>query len=316
METMRKKIILLIFLCASLQYAVVCAQDCDISIGIALPDQPEAVPVAARGYLTNKLRQMATANHIGVDTDFTQFILSAKIDILNKEILPGPPMQHAYTLLISLYMVDNYNRLICSSATTEVKAVGINETKAYMDGIRRISVKSKEIQSFIAEGEQKVMLYYDGNYQKILDNAQTQIAMKQYTTAIYMALSIPSCSKGYAGALVVATRAYQQYVDGQCQELLAKARSAWITQQNADGAMEAGEYLKQIYPDAACHAEALKLYNEIESQVQRDLKFDMKKYNDAVSIDKQRIEAIKAIGIAYGKGQKEKTETTNLMWIK
>lgn len=311
-----KKLTTLFYIFCLLLSNNVFAQDCEVPVGIALPVQPELVPGSARTYLINKMRQMVATNGITADAAGSQFYLSAKIDVLGKDILPGPPIQHSYHLQITFFMVDNYNEKIFASSSVEVKAVGNNEAKAYMDGIRRINVRNPEILSFLEEGKQKIIRYYDMNYQKILADAQSQSGRKQYGTALNLALSIPSCCKGYEQALQVGVQFYQQYVDQQCQALLAKARSVWATRQDADGAMEAGKFLSQIYPDAACYKEAVNLSDEIKKEVKNDKAFEMKQYNDVVSLEKQRIESMKAVGVAFGKGQKEKTETTNIMWIK
>lgn len=311
-----KKIIVLFCFWGSLCSVGIRAQDCEVPIGIALPAQPELVPTSARVYLINKMRQMVTANGITADDAGSQFYLSAKIDMLDKHIIPGPPVQHSYTLQVTFLMVDNVDEKIFSSEAVEVKAVGTNETKAYMDGIRRINVKNPDIQSFLAEGKQKIIRYYDENYPKILSNAQAQSERMQYGTSLKLALSIPPCSKGYEQALQSATQSFQKFVDQQCKMLLAKARSAWAAQQNAAGASEAGKYLSQIFPDAVCYPEAIALYNEIKKEIKNDKVFEMKQYDNSVSLEKQRIEAMKEIGVAYGKGQKEKNDTTNIMWIK
>lgn len=292
------------------------AQDCEIPMGIALPAQVEDMPSPARSYMLDKLRQMATANGISADLSGTQFFLSAKIHVLDKAILPGPPMQHSYTLAISLYVVDDYNQKIFSTATMEVKGIGNNENKAYINGIRRMNVNSSDIKSFIAEGKQKVLRYYDENYRTLLAKAASENSMKQYGKALNIALSVPPCSKGYEQALQSAGRFYQAYINQQCQENLAKAKTAWNTRQDAAGAAEAGEYLSQIYPDAACHAEAMALYKDIKAKVKEDAKFEMKQYNDAVAIEKQRLEMMKAVGVAYGKGPKESKDSTKIYWIK
>lgn len=292
------------------------AQDCEIPMGIALPAQAESVPSAARSYMIDKLRQMATSNGISSDLSGTQFFLSAKMNVVDKAVLPGPPMQHSYTLAISLYVVDNYNQKIFSTTSVEVKGIGNNETKAYMNAIRRINVNSSAIKSFIAEGKQKVLHYYDENYRTLLAKATSENDMKQYGKALYTALSIPPCCKGYEQALQSSKKIYKAYVDQQCQVYLAKAQAAWNTRQNAAGAAEAGEYLSQIYPDATCHSDAMKLYKDIKAKVKEDVKFEMKQYNDAVSIEKQRIEMMKAVGVAYGKGPKESKDSTKIYWIK
>ena len=46
-----------------------------------------------------------------------------------------------------------------------------------------------------------------------------------------------------------------------------------------------------------------------------DIDFEMRqKYNDQVKIERERIAAIRAIGVAYGKGQQP--TTTNLMFLR
>lgn len=313
---MKKIILLLELLGIILVPCRLSAQDCEIPMGIALPAQAENMPSSARSYMIDKLRQMATAHGISADLSGTQFFLSAKIHVLDKTILPGPPMQHSYTLAVSLYVVDDYNQKIFSAATLEVKGIGNNETKAYMNGIRRINISAPAVQSFIAEGKQKVLRYYDENYRTLLAKANAENNMKHYDKALSIALSVPPCSKGYEQALQTAEKYYQAFVNQQCQECLAKARAAWTTRQNAEGAAEAGEYLSLIYPDAACYADAMALYKDIKAKVKEDVKFEMKQYNDAVAIEKQRIEMMKAVGVAYGKGPKESKDSTKIYWIK
>ena len=73
--------------------------------------------------------------------------------------------------------------------------------------------------------------------------------------------------------------------------------------------------LAQIDPDASCYKEAGNLMKEIKSQVRSDIDFEMReKYADNVKTERDYIDAMKAVGVAYGKGQQP--STTNLMWLK
>ena len=57
------------------------------------------------------------------------------------------------------------------------------------------------------------------------------------------------------------------------------------------------------------------LMKEIKSQVRSDIDFEMReKYADNVKTERDYIDAMKAVGVAYGKGQQP--STTNLMWLK
>ena len=80
-----------------------------------------------------------------------------------------------------------------------------------------------------------------------------------------------------------------------------------LAEQNSQGARKAGEYLAQILPDAACYGEAMELYKEIKSKVLDDWKFEMKIYQDGVDIEKERIKAMRDIGVAWGEHQPKQT---------
>ena len=97
--------------------------------------------------------------------------------------------------------------------------------------------------------------------------------------------------------------------------LLTRARALWAAGQDQNTAYEVCSLLAQIDPDAACYADAAKLMTEVKRQVRSDIDFEMRqKYNDQVKIERERIAAIRAIGVAYGKGQQP--TTTNLMFLR
>lgn len=73
--------------------------------------------------------------------------------------------------------------------------------------------------------------------------------------------------------------------------------------------------LAQIDSNASCYGDAAKLMTEVKSQVRSDIDFEMRqKYSDQVQIERDRIAAARAVGVAFGNGQKP--TTTNLMWLR
>ena len=84
---------------------------------------------------------------------------------------------------------------------------------------------------------------------------------------------------------------------------MAKAESIWISGQDYDAAIKAGECLSQILPDSECYGKARQLYNEIKKRVGDLWKFEMKQYDTESELKKAKIQAFQAIGVAYGKGQ-------------
>lgn len=75
------------------------------------------------------------------------------------------------------------------------------------------------------------------------------------------------------------------------------------------------QYLAGIDPSSSAYSGAQALVKEMGKTVKSDRDFELRdKYHDKVALEKSRIEAARAVGVAFGNGQKP--TTTNLMWLK
>jgi len=291
------------------------AQGCELPIAVYIGEQPEDVPDAALAVLENSLTRIATESGMNADFSFSDFILTAKVDVLGKDILPGPPIQISRSVGITLYIGDISTQTKFASAYMEFAGVGKNNTKCLIDAFRRLNVNNANIKSMLSSGKQKMMDYYDNSYKNILEKAKRKAALQQYEEAIALAVSIPVCSNGGDEATSTGLRIYGQYRDKINMSLLNKAYAVWSVGQNKQSAAEAGRLLAQIDPDASCYTEAISLASEIKKQVRSDIDFEMReKYKDQVKLEASKIDAMRAVGVAYGKGQKPKT--TNITWLR
>lgn len=285
----------------------------DIPIAVVAAKQ-QNVPEAVNTYIENKLHQVISQNGLGSSDYQGRFIVTASIVSATKDILPGPPKQIAENVDITFYIVDMMEHTIFSTTTISEKTVDASEEKALIKAVRSINVKKPQITAFVTEGRNKIVSYYSSHADQIILTAKSLARQRKYEEALYELCAIPAaCGEAYNKAIVAADVIYQEYVDYLCSENLAKARSAWMAQQNASGATAAGEYLSKIYPDAKCYKDALSLYNEIKSKVLADWNFEIRKYEDNVSLEKQRILAWKAIGVAYGNHQQP--VDYNINWL-
>lgn len=290
------------------------AQDCELPVAVVVGEQPEEIPKAAVSVLENSLRRLATASGMNADFNFSDIVLTVKIDVLDKDVIPGPPIQISHTLGITLYLGDASTRTKFASAYVEAAGVGTNETKSMIDAFRRLKASNTDIQRMFSNGKQRMMAYYNKNYQTILRNAERKASLQEYEEAIALAVLIPVCSDGGDEATNTGLRIYGQYRDKKNQALLDKARTTWAANQNHDAAIEAGRLLSQIDPDAACYDDASTLAGEIKETIRSNIDFEMReKYKDDIKLKASRIEAMRAVGVAFGKGQKPKT--TNITWL-
>lgn len=295
------------------------AQDVDqpfsgnIPIAVVAAAQ-QNIPEGVNTFMENKLQQVISQNGLGSADYYGRFVITASIVPVTKDIIPGPPKQFSENLDVTFYIVDNIDQKIFASTTVSARSVDASEEKVLNKAVRSINVKSPQITSFVNDGREKIIAYYVAHADRIIKTAKALAKQRQYEAAFYELSAIPeACGAAYDRAVAVGTEIYQEYVDYLCEVNLARARSVWMAQQNSDGASEAGEYLSQILPDAKCYGEANALYKEIKGKVLDDWKFEMKKYDDQISLERARINSWRDVGVAYGKNQK--SDTYNVTWL-
>ena len=285
----------------------------NIPIAVVAAKQ-QNVPDAVNTYIENKLHQVISQNGLGSSDYQGRFIVTASIVSTTKDIVPGPPKQIAENVDMTFYIVDMMEHTIFSTTTISVKAVDASEEKTLIKAIRSINVKMPQITSFVTEGRNKIVSYYSSHADQIILTAKSLAKQRRYEEALYELCAIPAaCGEAYNKAIAAADAIYQEYVDFLCSANLAKAKSAWMAQQNASGASAAGEYLSKIYPGAKCYKEAQSLYEEIKAKVLADWNFEIKKYDDGIALEKQRIQAWRSVGVAYGNNQQP--VDYNINWL-
>jgi len=284
-----------------------------LPISVYALDDQETFPQGAKAMVENKLTQLLTRNGIAGLDYMGQFILTVTTTPLDKDVIPGPPMKISEKMEMNLYIVDAYARTIFSSTSLTVKGLGETENKCYLNAISHMPLQTPQMAKFIDEGKTKIIEYYDHEGEAIIKKAQTLARQKEYDQAMYLVSLIPQQSKHYENALAVGVDIYQQYIDNQCNINLAAAKMAWAAEQNKTGAYAAGEYLANILPDAKCYGEAMELYKEIKGKVLDDWKFEMKKYQDGIDIQKLQIDAMRQVGVAYGTHQPSQTTSVEFL---
>lgn len=291
------------------------AQECVMPISIQLDEDFTNIPTAANTVLYQTLSRMITEKGFTTESPTTPFVLTAHCDVLDKSNLPGPPVQTVYNLGITFYMADTYTQKKFANAYITLDGVGTGEVKSYINAFRHISANNKEILNLINTGKKKMMEYYNTQYPNIIKEAQRLVSLQNYEEALAMVLSIPICSNGGEEATKYGLQLYTKYLDRMNLFLLNSARALWAAGQDQETAYQVCAMLAQIDPDAACYAEAKALMKEVKAQVRSDIDLEMReKYHDQIQLEKSRIEAARAVGVAYGNHQKP--TTTSLMWLR
>lgn len=308
-----KKYLIIAFLalgCMSLQAQKSSAPESTLALRVLVEEPIEPAPAASKQLLENKLNALLTQNGVASMNYLGQFFITAKATPMNKDILAGPPTKISETLEVSFYIADYYNQTIFATTSATVKGIGETESKCYLNALKQLKLNTPQMQQFVNEGKKKIIAYYNAEADRLIAQANSLASQKNYEEALWIISTIPAQCDKYNEALATGKEIYQQYVDHLCNVNLAKARSTWASDQNAMGAEAAGEYLAQIYPDAKCYGDAMALYKEIKGKVLDDWKFEMKVYQDGVDTERERIRALRDVGVAFGQGQQP--VTTNI----
>ena len=315
-----KKLILLFFI--AFQFNVNAQVKLDdfgrIVLNTYLPDN-NSISAEAKKALETKLNQISTNNGMGGSMANPRFIITATVNIGTKDIIAGPPQMIAQNIDVTLFVGDAITNTVFSNTTISLKGVGTNENKALIEAFKTLNPKNKEIIVFLEEGKNKIINYYSTQCDFIVNDAQTLANQEKYDEAIYKLSLVPEvCKECYFKCSDLLTTLYQQKIDADCKEKLSKAKIAWSSQQNQQGAETAANILTEINPRSSCFKDVETLMKQISNKLTADEKakidLELKQYNDKIDLEKETIKASREIAVEYAKNQPKTITYNNLIW--
>jgi len=264
-----------------------------IVLNTYLPDKI-AIPTEAKNLLLTKLDQITSNNGMGGSQANPRFIITANVNVGTKDIIAGPPQMIAQNLDVTLFIGDAVTNNIFSNTTLNLKGVGTNENKAFIDALKTINPKNKEVLAFLEEGKTKIIDYYGTNCDFIIKDAQTLVKQEKYDEAIYQLSLVPDvCKDCYFKCLDTLTHIYQQKIDADCKVKFNEAKVTWAAAQTPNGAEKAGDILSTINPMACCQADVATFIKTIDAKLKADEKarwqFKMKQYADKIAAQKEEV---------------------------
>jgi hypothetical protein len=278
-----------------------------IAIVPYVANQVENIPLSARNNLQNKMGQILTKNGIAGSVGYQNpFIITPNVSVLSKNIVAGAPPKIALTLEITFYIGDGINGVKYGSATVNVKGVGSNENKAYLSAFKNIKNNNPELTKLIDLSKNRILEYYNDNCNFILKEVDNLTSQNKFNEALYTLTSIPKVSKDcFNNAQDKIAFIYTQKINRDCEILLNKAKNAWNNGQNFEAAQNASHFLNQIEPEAKCYSQVKYLANSIKVGIQKNTdkewNFLNKQLKSTTDIEKNRLNNIKEIALAYAK---------------
>lgn len=273
----------------------------EISLTAYIPEQTEYVPEYTKSLLKSKLNQMITESGVTGDVFDPRFIIAPKITVLTKDLTATAPSMTALNLEFTLFFGDGISGTLFSSKTFNLKGVGTNENKAYMNAVRKLNPNRRDIQNFIKEGKIKVLDYYNINCETIIKNAEAMASENKYKEALSILASIPKACSCYDNVQYSIRPIYTEMINLDCQKKLSEAKGIWGANQDFDSANKAAGVLATIEPNASCFDEVKDFYQKIERKVLVKQYLDRQLYYKLKVLDLKRtaIQAARDVNVAY-----------------
>ncbi|MBK6626775.1 MAG: hypothetical protein IPJ87_14885 [Flavobacteriales bacterium] len=288
-----------------------------------VPDQAEGMTDIARNALLDKLGRVATENGMGGSAMDRRFLLAANAVVLTKDITPTAPPMQVYTLDVTLYIGDGMEGTLFASHTVTLKGVGETESKAYLAALKGLKPKDPSYQAFLDKGRARIIEWYNTRCDFIITEAKALESKADMDGAIAKLMSVPEvCAECYTKCKALVGPLYQKKIDRECDIILGQAQSAWNSSQDEAGAREAGDLLARIDPYSKCRTGAGQLMDKMLAEMkkrvkdldEREWRLKLKEQQDGVDIEKARIEAARAVGVAYGNNQPQHTYNIRTWW--
>lgn len=315
-----RKILVLVAIITSITLSAQTSTDMGrIVLHSVVLDKDNKMPAEAKSQLESKLDRITSENGIGGNSINPKFVIAAKLNIISKDIIAGPPQMIAINAEAVFFIGDAIDNKIYANTTLTFKGVGINENKALINAIQNIAIKNNAFSELVLAAKQRIIDYYTQECDFITKRATILSQKQDFDQAISKLLEVPDvCKACYDKCLEAVQSIYQKKIDRENQILLVKAKAAWSKSQNGIGAKEAADFLKEIEPLSSSYKDGQALVDLIHKKIEVDEKtnwdFKMKKYTDDLNLEQQRIDAARQTAIAFYQNQPKTVIYNNILW--
>ena len=299
-----KRIIFLIFVTinVSISFSQTDNSVGKIALSVIMPNNVEGLTIGDLSKLETKITQILTAKGLAATGYNNNFVIYPKFAIYETSIVESGMQDITISNCeLSLFIKQVDNNIIFATVSKPLKGNGKDKQLSITNTISKINIKDDEFQLFIANGKAKIVAYYEAKCGDIISKSESLVKMKDYEQALGLLMTVPEEVSCYSKVQEISIEAYKAYQNKKCIVQLQDAK----TKLAANNYNDALNILSQIDPSTPCFNESQKLIENASTKVNQEEKkqweFQMKVYNDSVSLQQQRINAIKEIAVAYYK---------------
>ena len=263
-----------------------------------------------------KLTQIATQNGFGSYSG--QFVLTSNVVLISKEATATAPVQHLVKLEVSFFVVNVLENVIVDEMSYEVQGIDRLENKAFIRAINDIKPKTPQVRLFMSNVRDQIIAYYNTRIPALLAKAKGLSDRTEYGEALAVLASIPETVDQYPMVAEQMVVIYQKKIDREASSALIEAKG-YMTLGDYENAIY---YLSSVDPNSSKFKEAHAMLNQMKGELTaqqaeakekeiEEMERAMKKYDDAVMLEKMRIQSAQKVGVEAAKSQTSLSESLN-----
>lgn len=275
-----------------------------IALSVIMPENVDGLDNSQLSKLESRIIQIVSSTGLGASGYNNNFVIYPKFAVYETTLVEGG-MENitVVTCELSLFIKQVENNLLFSSISKQLKGSGKTKSNAITNSISKILVNDIDFKNFIETGKRKIVSYYETKCSDIISKSENLVKMQAYEEALGLLMTVPEEVSCYFKVQEKSIEAYKAYQKQKCVVQLQNANVQYASNNYND----ALNILSQIDPSTHCFQESKELVEKLSLKVdekeQKEWEFKMKVYNDAVSLQNQRINAIKDIAVAYYKSR-------------
>lgn len=275
-----------------------------ISLSVVVPEYMEDLTDSQLSKLDTKISQIVTASGLSDSGYSNNFVIYPKFAINETSVVEGG-MQNITVVNIdfSLFVKQVDSNILFSTINKAIKGSGSSKELAITNAITKIASNDPAYKKFIEESKTKIFQYYETKCADLIKKSDGYVKTQQFEAALGLLMSIPDAVSCYSQVQVKAIEAYKGFQKNNCAKQMQLAKNTIA----ANNYIEALNILSEIDPSSPCFKDSQTVAKTIETKVnaaeKKQWDFQMKQYNDEVSLEKQRVNAIKDIAVSYYKSQ-------------
>lgn len=284
-----------------------------IMLNIGKPKVSDNVTENNIASLETKIESMVTESGLTSSDYNNNFIIEPKLTVTNVQKSAGGMRSVVIAdCSFSLSIKQQNSGSAFSQYSKTIKGSGFNESEAITNAISQIDESDVKVQEFIAKGKQKIIDYYTQNCSVLMQKADKERMLKNYSEALSVLLTVPEEAKScYAQAQSKAQVVFKEQQNFQCKKFLLEAQTA-AANKDFDGALQT---LSWIDPTGICAGEAKSLIKKIEKETTEDKRkqwqYVFKALDGSIEIGKARAAAMNNLTLYWLKNQGSKTVIVN-----